>query len=108
MVNKITKLPVIYIYCFDAKGQARIHLDEKNSEGEVTGICRGTGNATISDAKLVIRDDGVACPMGRRYTRHTIDCSRGQRGAVSCMVSQEGSDVKPYSARFRYIGKDSE
>jgi hypothetical protein len=107
MVNSDTLLPVIYIYCFDKNGNAKIHLDEKNASGIVTETCRTTGKASLSGAKLTIRDNGVVCSRGRSYHRHIIDCARGQGGRASCVVSQEGGTIPPYSARFKYMGKNS-
>jgi hypothetical protein len=103
MLNSESLLPIIYIYCFDANGNASIHLDEKNEAGEVAETCSAAGNAILSGAKLIIYDSGVVCSARRRYARHIIDCERDKEGSAACIVTQEGGGIPPYEARFRFI-----
>jgi hypothetical protein len=101
-----TKLPIVYHYCFDKNGNAKVYLEEMDKDGNVTDTaCRGIGFASISGGKISILDKGVDCDKGNSYSQVSIECSRGQDGMAQCHVVPHSDLVKPFDARLAYTGK---
>ena len=91
-----TNQPIVYIYCFDEKGQASVRLEEKDAQGRHLDTCRTTATAEASGNKLVIKQNGpTMCGKGGGYSRATATCEPSQASGVECRFEQDGSNLKP-------------
>ena len=47
MVNRDTRLPIVYKYCFDSSGAASIAIDEYDAKGAYVETCSSEGSALL-------------------------------------------------------------
>jgi hypothetical protein len=107
IVNTRTRLPVIYVHCFDSGGNARVTIDEKTAEGAHLDTCVSTATASIEGGgRLVIRSspEGHRCERARSrsYGPTTVSCVREGSGKASCVI--EGSSRAPFGTPFVRLG----
>jgi hypothetical protein len=103
LVDNMTNLPVIYVYCFDKNGRGGATVREYDGKGKHTDTCRTKTTAKKQGKTVVIQDGGALCEKsGLAYGKNTLTCRNGPRGTSVC--DGRNSDHK-FTSKFKFLGK---
>ncbi|MDR0549751.1 MAG: SrfA family protein [Deltaproteobacteria bacterium] len=101
LTSRTTKLPIIVKYCFNAKGNAVVTVNETDRRGQFFQTCSTTAFATFNKGTLVIEQrNGPVCPKDKtNYEKWSMACVPGQGGgAATCDLKQR--DAPAITATF--------
>ncbi|MDR2350274.1 MAG: hypothetical protein LBF41_06580 [Deltaproteobacteria bacterium] len=106
LVSKLNSLPVIYKYCFNESGEAKVTVDQYDSDGAYKDTCLATGVAVKEGASVTIADSGPSCPGDSlSYTPTTVTCETPAKGAPAvCWLQSRGGEK--FDSIFTYAGKN--
>ncbi|MDR2142056.1 MAG: SrfA family protein [Deltaproteobacteria bacterium] len=103
LTSEATGRPIVVKYCFNAKGNAVVTVDETDERGRFFQKCSTTAQATFSRGSLVIQQrGGPVCPKdGSHYSQSKMVCTpkKGGAGEASCVIHQP--NLPPITTTFR-------
>ncbi|MDR2350273.1 MAG: hypothetical protein LBF41_06575 [Deltaproteobacteria bacterium] len=104
LVNSRTSLPIVAMYCFNERGEARSAVDQYDSAGNYEHTCLGSGTATREGASVTIRDFGAKCPVDS-YAPSVIGCETRTKGAPA-VCRMRNLMGKTFDVTFIRVGKN--
>lgn len=99
LVNRRTREPIIYEYCFDKNGQGQTSVTERGGRR-----CVAPTSARMDDKGGLVIEDGalLQCPDGDHYVKTYVECQTGGGGSAQCNALQ--SDNTRWSATMKRKG----
>ncbi|MDR1312846.1 MAG: hypothetical protein LBQ12_03920 [Deltaproteobacteria bacterium] len=90
-----TGWPLRFTFCFGARGQGALNVDETGPGGKVFASCEARAAATLSKGRLEIRAGAARCPgTTRSYAETTLVCVAG-KDASECFLRGDGGAPVP-------------
>ncbi|MDR1607615.1 MAG: SrfA family protein [Deltaproteobacteria bacterium] len=109
LLSRATDLPIAIKYCFNAKGNAVVTIDETDSRKRYYQTCSTTAAASFRQGALVVsQSKGPVCPKDRtQYSPSTMVCvpSSKNGGTATCVIKQPNSES--ISATFKRLDSGS-
>ncbi|MDR2405742.1 MAG: hypothetical protein LBE27_05165 [Deltaproteobacteria bacterium] len=102
LVSSYSKMPVVYVYCFNSKGSGTATVKEYDKSGRQTDTCTASTSASRKGNTVTIRDTGARCKRSPQYSKNTLTCNNGPNNSTSCLGKNQGRGFK---SQFKYLGR---